>query len=371
MKKLLIIIGMALLAAATTSCGNQSQTKRETGDTLRMSHARNIIMVRHKDYTEVTLANPWKRGQKLISYALVDSSHGHASVPEGMVRVGIPIKRCLLFTAAHTELARELGATNSIKGVADAQYMHQPWLKSAISKNKIVDCGNSMKPNMESIVALAPDAIFVSPYENGSYGKLEHAGIPLILLADYMETSALGRAEWMKFYGLLWGREREADRLFDDVCRSYDRISHIARETKGRPQVIAERKTGSVWYMPGGKSTVAQLYRDANADYAFKDDGHSGSLPLSFETVLEKAGQADIWLLSFNNSITREGLLDEFGGYGQLKAMREGKVYGCPVDRSRFFDEVPFRPDLLLRDMVAAFHPELHLGPLRYYQLIH
>ncbi|MGI6223728.1 MAG: ABC transporter substrate-binding protein [Prevotella sp.] len=370
MKKLSIIVLLSIIAVAMISCSNGTKGNSETGDTIKMQYAQNITIVKFQNYTEVTLANPWKKGQKLISYALVDSSHIQAQIPEGLVKVTVPVQRSILFTAAHMELARMLNATKYVKGVGDAQYMHQPWLRQAMQQGSIKDCGNSMRPDMETMIALQPDAIFISPYENGNYGKLEHMGTPLIQLADYMETSALGRAEWMRFYGRLWGCEEKADQLFKDICNRYDSISHLAKQSKTKPQVIADRKTGSVWYMPGGHSTIAQLYRDADADYAFKDDDHSGSLSLSFETVLQKAGNADVWLLSFNNSISRQILLSEFNGYQQLKAFKNGRIYGCPVDKSRYFDEVPFRPDLLLRDMTIVFHPELNLGKPRYYQLI-
>ena len=366
----LISLVLLVLSFSAVGCRNGKNTASSDGDTIPMKFAKNIIMVTHKNYTEVVLANPWRQGSVLQRYALVDSNHRDASIPEGFMRVDVPLRRCVVFTAAHMELIRMLGRTSSVKGVADAEYMHQPWLPAAISAGKITDCGNSMSPNIEKVMGIKPDAVLLSPYENSDYGRLEQLGVPLVQLADYMETSALGRAEWMKFYGRLMGCATEADSLVEDVCRQYDKVRKLAAHAKTAPQVMTERKTGALWYMPGGQSTMGQMFRDAHADYAFGDDKHSGSLPLSAETVIDKASNADVWILSYNGDFNFSALASEYSGYGRLKAFKTKNVYGCGVDKSRYFDEVPFRPDLLLRDLTIIFHPELRLGATRYYHLI-
>lgn len=228
-----------------------------------------------------------------------------------------------------------------------------------------------MSPDMERIMELHPEALFISPFESSSgYGKLDKMGTPIIECADYMETTALGRAEWMKFYGILFGRECEADSLFHVVDSCYQAYRAKAAHLPLGRSVITERKTGSVWYCPGGQSTIAQIIRDAHGQYAFSRDGHSGSLPLSFEQVLDKAGQADVWAFKYSGGrpLSRRDLLDEFGGYAQLKAFKRGDIYECDSDSTRYFEEIPFRPDVLLREFVILLHPEnAALGTLRYY----
>lgn len=363
-------LALLLFLILVTGCRPSVKSTLPEGDTIPMKFARNLTMVKHGDYTEVILANPWRQGTILRRYALVDSSHGKTTIPEGLTRVVVPLRRCVVFTAAHMELFRLLGMTERVKGVADAGYMHQPWLPQAISKGLITDCGSSMSPNIEKVMAIKPDALWLSPYGDSNYGRLEQLGVPLIELADYMETSALGRAEWMKFYGLLLGCPDKADRIFEYVCRQYLMLRERAARTKSAPKVITERKTGAVWYMPGGQSTMGQLLRDAHADYAFKNDKHSGSLSLGVETVVDKAANADVWLMSYENVISLSSLGSEYSGYQLIRAFNNRRVYGCPVDRSRYFDEVPFRPDLLLRDLTIILHPELRLGAPHYYHLI-
>jgi iron complex transport system substrate-binding protein len=251
-----------------------------------------------------------------------------------------------------------------------------------------------MNPLVEKIFDAQADAILLSPFENsGGYGRIEDVDIPLIECAEYMEASPLARAEWMRFYGMLYGREREADSLFAVVDSSYHALCQQAREAgKGR-SVLVDKQTGSVWYVPGGRSTIGQMLVDAGADYAFAGDDHSGSLALPFETVLERAGESQVWLFRYDSTrpITLSQLLGEQPGYRQLRPVREqtsafgrqpsdssdgkgqgiGRIYGCNVMTSMFYEETPFRPDLLLQDFIQIIHPDIpNLPPLRYYHKV-
>ena len=287
-------------------------------------------------------------------------------LPDGTV-VYVPIERSVVFTTAHCQLLCWLGAQDAITGVCDKKYIHIP-----IVQQTAVDCGDGMLPSIERIVELQPQALLVSPFENsGGFGPLEKIGIPIIETADYMETSSLGRAEWMRFYGLLYGRQRQADSLYHVVDSTYHALCRQAAAMPQGRSVLTERKTGSTWYVPGGQSTIGTMLADAHAAYAFADDNHSGSLPLSVEEVLDKAGQSDLWLIknSTGKSITRNDLLAEYHGYKMLKAFRKGDVYVCNTSEKPYFEEVSFRPDYLLRELILLSHPEcLQNDTLRYYE---
>ena len=135
----------------------------------------------------------------------------------------------------------------------------------------------------------APRCHYALPFENsGGYGRVEKLNIPIIECADYMETSALGRAEWMRFYGLLFGEAQKADSLFAEVEKNYNELKALVAPLSYAPSVISELKNGSAWYVPGGKSTSARIYADAGANYVFADDEHSGSVPLPSKPCLTK-----------------------------------------------------------------------------------
>ena len=349
---------------------------QEAGDTVAFKYTTLLTVVHHQDYTEATLKNPWKEGMTLHRYLLVPANGElPKELPEGTV-VRTPLKHSVIFTTVHCAMLMSLGKEDCISGVADLKYIKIPWIQEQVKAGRIMDVGEGMSPVVEKIIDQRPDALFLSPFENsGGYGRLEEIGIPIIECAEYMETSPLARAEWLRFYGMLFGCEAEADSLFAVVDSSYNALKNLVRsqETGDRkqPNVIVDKVTGSVWYVPGGNSTLGQMIHDAGGLYPWASDEHSGSVSLPFEAVLEKAGEADIWLFRYSSDhdISYQELLSEHHGYNQFKAFRDKQVYGCDVERSLFYEESPFRPDWLLNDFIRIFHPEQEgLDSLRYYK---
>ena len=155
--------------------------------------------------------------------------------------------------------------------------------------------------------------------------------------------------------------------MFAVVEKNYQALSEKANQSKITRSVLPDRKVGPVWYLPGGESSVGLLYKDAHGMYAYAKDKHSGSLSMPFETVLDKFVQSDFWILSYRGDFNRAKLLAEFQGYSMLKPCRTGEIYGCKVDSIPYFEEVSWRPDWLLSDLIQLFHPDLHIAPMRYY----
>lgn len=376
---LIIIIGVF------TSC-NHSQTRLEArgGDTVRFEYARHLKIIKYQGYSIATLTDPWKQGKILHTYALVPKGKAGDEVCKAfssdnnqeVTIVRTPITRSVVFTTVHCALLYDLKAESAIKGVCDLQYISIPDVqqraKLPISDaHHVADCGNSMSSNVEKIIDLKPEAIMVSPFENsGGYGKLDKLHIPLIEMADYMEESSLGRAEWMKFYGMLFGREKAADSLFNEVKSNYEQLKQKAQTAKQTRSVFTERMMGNVWYVPGGRSVIGGLLQDARARYVFANDTHSGSVALSFESVLDRAGKADIWLFKYNeHPSTLQELLNENAGYGEFKAVKTYQVFACDCTRRPYYEEVSFHPDRLLSDVIQIVHPDIAgFAPMHYYQ---
>ncbi|NPD92354.1 ABC transporter substrate-binding protein [Prevotella sp. PMUR] len=354
------------------SCGRSGAAFALTdGDTVRMKYSRLLTVIRHEAFTQVDIADPWHKGKTLHKYVLVPEGSRVEDFPEGTV-IRIPLRRCVPFSTVHTSLIAELGRIGAIAGVADRKYIKLGSLQQLCKEGKVADVGDGYSPDIERIIDISPDAMLVSPFENsGGYGKIDELGVPLIECADYMEPTALGRAEWIRFYGMLFGCGSKADSIFNSVDRNYNRLKDAVAKSVARPSAVIDRRTGSVWYMPGGKSTLGSMISDAGISYAFSDDSRSGSLALPFETVLDKCGDADVWIFrySLDRDITYTDILSEFEGYGQLKAVRNRNCYGCNLERTMFFEETPFHPDHFLSDLVMIFHPEIRLaGNLRYFK---
>jgi len=367
------LIGFVLVSLLLLSCGGRTAHFMGSGDSLKFKYATLPSVVEYDGYTVVTLNNPWKAGKELHTYVLVPRDvEVPFHLPKGTV-IRTPLERVVVFTTVHSSLMMALGCIDKIAGVADLKYIKIPWVQQQAKAGKIVDCGDGMNPLIEKIIDLHPDAILLSPFENsGGYGKLEEIDIPLFECAEYMEISPLARAEWMRIYGLLFGCQEKADKLFAEVDKNYNNLKKQAQDAGVGRTVLFDKIIGnSVWYVPGGRSTMGQMIQDAGGQYLWADDNHSGSLPLPFESVLVKALDADVWMLRYDSDkpMKLQQLLAEQEGYSQFEAYQTGEVYGCNVRTSLFYEEAPFRPDRLLSDFIQIMHPGIKPAtPLKYYQ---
>ncbi len=363
---------MIFSAMFLQSCGSGvSPTAVQcAGDTLRMHHSTLLQMVDCDSFTVVEVKNPW-RGGLLNRYLLVAADEPlPCNMPQGTL-LRTPLKRTLLFSSVHASLVEELGCFESIKGVCDAEYIISARVKAAVCAGAVADCGRSHDVDVERVASLSPDAVFVLPFENGGYGKLEKLKYPIVECAEYMETSPLAAAEWVRFYGRLFGKAAEADSLFATVCERCENLSTLVEGCDSRPTLMCELKSHTAWYVPAGQSTMGRMYSAAGVDYLFADKAGSGSRPLSFETVLARASDADFWLLKYNSPCkkSRASLLEEFSGYAHFRPFKEGNIYACNTGEKALFEETAFRPDLLLAELIAIFHPSLMGGyKLKYYE---
>lgn len=435
MNRKIYIFGALLALLVLTACqgGKTTAGEAEEGDTLKMKYAKLLTIVKYGEkgtaslnndaedaeyqYAEVNVANPWKAGTLLHRYILIPKGkEGDEMVARLALQrtsgmgcttdtVRTPVERSAVFIAPHCQLMYELGCQQAIRGVCDLDYINIPDVKkrAALSRNtaarkassgnvsagkasvgnSIVDCGSSMAPDIERIIALKPEAILLSPFENsGGYGKLDKLHVPIIEAADYMESSPLGRAEWMKFYGMLFKKngnapktalaascEPKADSLFAKIEKEYLKLK---AEAAGYPKglsILTERKTGNVWYVPGGQSTIGILLKDANARYIFEDDEHSGSLAMSPEQILAKGKQVDVWAFKYFGGapLSQAQLLQEYDGYKALAAFNRGNIYQVDTSTVPYFELTSFHPELLLREFIILAHGE-RFGKLRFYK---
>jgi len=357
------LIIIYILAVSCSQTGGQA-----AGDNL-LEHA-SFLSVSNDAQALAVISNPWKEGAVLQSYRLTSEETGRYRYVPGVANaVHVPLRRIVVMTNSVARLVDELGMAGSIAGVCDARYIRDPEVVNRISDGTIVDCGDGMNPDIEKIMDLQPDAIFVSPFENAGYGQLEKLGVPLIECAEYMETSPLGRAEWMRFYGRLLGVAEKSDSLFAQVESSYRQLMCSLDSSAFRPQVMVDTRSGSAWYTPGGNSTIGQMISHAGGRYVFSYLENSGSVPLAFESVYDKALDSDIWLLKSRDGecLTYSLMESDFKGYSGFRPFRERNIWVCNVDSVPYFELTSFHPELLLRDMVSIFHPELGTGKTVFY----
>lgn len=355
-----LLLSLILCAACTKRTAviaeklDQSQTETHYADLLQIQELEEGRVL-------CRILDPWRTENVVAQYLLVpredqhwneevqqkyDSSYGASAL------LCTPLCHMTLTSACHAWLMHELGAMEQVAVMCDSAYVMSSEVKQWLrSHPEVKDGGTSATPNTEVIMQAQCDAIWISPFENASTNALSLLPVPMIYCADYMENSPLGRAEWMRFYGLLVGKGEEADDLFRSVESRYN---GLATDTK-KKTLLPELPYGPTWYVPGGRSTSSLLYQDAGFVYPWAEDTHAGSLSLSPESVLAKACDCDVWYFKYMNTEgnwTRDEFLSQNPIYAQFKAAKDGELWGCNTAVSDFFDVTPFRPDLLLKSMV-------------------
>ncbi len=357
------IFTYTLLTLIVCSCGGTSKSPSSQGGDLDSMHcARGIAIAHHPNYTSVEIRNPWDTTRLMRRYLLVDRSLD--KLPQNMGRgevIRTPIKRAVVYTSVHASIIEMLHAEEAIAGVCEVQYIDSKPLQQRIADGNIADLGESTSPNIEKILDSGAEIIISSPFKDTGYGAAEKLGIPIVEGADYMESHPLGRVEWIKFYGMLFGTEKIACEIFDATSSEYLQLKALTRNVEHRPTIFADTKYGGAWFVAGGDSYSAQLFADAGGDYIFSSLKGSGSVQLSFEEVLERAIDADFWLIKYfrQTDMNYSALKQEYEPYQNFGAFKRKAIYGCNTSHIKYYELTPMHPQHLLRDLIHILHPSL------------
>lgn len=354
-----------------TACGDKKDATADVSGTPLTDTAKLLSITDNGGYYIVKITDPWDTAKILHGYQLVPRGE---EVPRvvGTTKVEIPLKKSLVYSAVYAGIIDEMGAAKAITAVADAEYINNPYVRKGVADGSITDVGSTMAPVVEKVVAASPDAILASPFQNAGYGAVSQLDVPIIEMADYMETTPLGRAEWIKLIGLLYGQYNVADSIYNAVSDAYNDMKGRVADVESRPKVLTETMINGVWNVPGGRSYKVRMLQDAGASYPWSDDMSAGSLDMDFSRVFERASDADYWIAtSYGYPMTRATLVADYRPNERFKAFKTGNIYTCDTSVTPLFDEFPFHPERLLNDYVVIFHPEAADGlTLNYFHKI-
>lgn len=359
MKSAYIFI-LSLLAFGIFSCSPDRHISADlsAGDTITAESSL-LTLVDMGDWTAAEVRVPWSDSLPLARYAIVHPDKEVSELSEGFIVIESPVNKSVVLSSVYTHAIAELGHLDAVRGVADGSYYPvNDTVAALISSNKICDIGSSMSPLIENVVDLEPDVILLSPYAGNNSTGLEKLNVPMVWMADYLEDSPLGRAEWILFIGELLGEREQAMRFYQNARQNYTEISRLTDEIEIKPTVIVEKPMSGVWYVPGGQSYIAKMIEDAGGKYPWDHNRDKGSISLDAAAVVDKGADADIWLIKDIKDITLESLLREVPQARALKPFDE-KVYLCNTLSSPYYNVIAFRPDSVLADMAALFHPEI------------
>ena len=352
---------LLLFSLLFTTCQNKPEVLSSRRE-IPLQYATLLQLTAADSFTIATIREPHDTTKILQRYCLLEKDvTPPKALPKATTIIRIPLQRAAVFSSVHLALLQELHAIRQVRGICDIQFIIDQNLQALIRHQRLTNYGGSLRPDLELLVATRADALLVSSLVDVDRPELRKTGIPIIECADYLETSALGRAEWIKFFGLLFGQRQAADSIFQQVEDRYQSLTRQVRTLRQRPSLLVETKKGGVWYVPGGKSTMGEIYQAAGANYLFSYLNQSGSVALSFETIYKKALNADFWLIKYGDttSLSYQRLKASYTHYSAFKAFRQHNVYACNTLKKSFYEETPFHPERLLEDLIKLFHPQL------------
>ena len=361
------IAAAAAITLAAASCGNR-HNGTSAGMPVPMKYAQYLDIRDCKGYSVADIVNPWDTARLLHRYILVPADSAlPAGLPEGTL-IRTPVDHIIVYSSVHASIIDMLGGSGRISGVCEPEYMTCEAIREGIAAGTIIDCGNSVSPNIERIADAGGKVIIASPFANSGYGAAGKLGIPIVEAADYMENLPLGRTEWVRLFGALLGCRERADSLFHEAESEYnevkDKVMQHIQDCGGdshRPTLLVERKYGASWDVPGGASYMVRIYEDAGADYIFGDNSSTANINMSFENVLKEGMDADIWVLKYwsEEPMSYASLQAEYHLYSRFKAFREKRIFGCNTFSSTYYDDIVLHPAWILADLAAVFHPDL------------
>ena len=362
MKKiLLIIIGIFVLVSCNNKSSNNKTVKQPLTQKL-LNYATGFAVNNFEDYKEVIVFSPWKKGEIYARYYLVKDIK--TKTPFDGEKIKIPLKTLASTSVTHLEFLSLLDEIQTITGVCSPALIYNPELQKNIQAGKITDLGDAFSLNVEKTLVLKPEALMTSGFNQADAGaqRIGQAGIPVIFNNEWMETSLLGRAEWIKFVAVFYNKEQLADSIFTDIEKRYNELKYRALNVSKKPKIMAGNNFRGTWYMPAGQSFMGQLFRDAGGDYFYANDTTTGSLPLNVETVLKNFAETDVWLNV--NFSTIDELIKTDSKHEFFHPVITRQVYNfnkrlLPSSANDFWESAVARPDLLLGDVIAILHPEL------------
>jgi iron complex transport system substrate-binding protein len=330
-----------------------------------VKYAKGFDIENFNDYKKVIIKTPYPEAKESLIYILKSKSQSKKSeLNKGDIQV--PITKIVVTSTTHIPMLELLGAENSLVGFQNTEYVSSEKTRKRINSGFVRELGKEASMNTEVLFELQPDLVvgFAMSKTNKTYNLIEKQGIPVIINGDWLEETPLGRAEWIKFFGALYNKEKEADSIFKLIESNYLEAKAIAKKSNNKPTILSGAiMRNDIWNLPAGESFVAKFLSDANVNYLWKDSKGKGSQQLSFESVFDKAQHADYWIAPGYFS-TKEQMLENNSHYKSFTAFQQGNIYTTSTKTGVtggviYYELAPTRPDLVLKDIIKITNPSL------------
>jgi iron complex transport system substrate-binding protein len=359
----LLLFTLTLLRCQPKTKPEESTTVTKKFDTLKYANGFSIAREGRNVYLKVH--HPYQGAHSGYSYLLVPYGQPVPQHDASQKVIRTPIRTIACTSTTHIPFLDYLDETDKLIGFPSTDLVSSGKARKRIDEGKVTDLGKDKGLNLELLASLQPDLLmgYTMSSDYGQFKKIEELGISVVINAEYLEQHPLGRAEWIKFMALFFGREREADSVFTVIENNYLQTMRLAQEKAQHPTVLSGIMYGDAWFLPGGKNYASTILRDAGCEYLWASDSTSGYLELSFEAVFQKANQCDLWI-GVGTYATREQLAGANQRYKLFQAYADKTIYNYDKRMgakggNEFLELGYLRPDLILKDLVSIAHPDL------------
>jgi iron complex transport system substrate-binding protein len=367
MKKNLLKFTVLLFAFFAIGCKNKKEIYSAETATVKneIQYATGFEIYRYNGYSVVKITTPWPGAKENFIYVLQEKN---GTIPDSIKQfttIQIPIESIVVTSTTHVPALEMLGVENTLVGFPNTDYISSEKTRKRIDAGKVREVGENENLNTEVLIDMQPNLIvgFGLNNSNPSLDILQKSGLKVMFNGDWTEQSPLGKAEWIKFFGALYGLDSKANSVFIEIEKEYNATLALAKKATRKPTVLSGAMFQDQWYVPQGESWAALFLKDAQADYLWKDSKGTGSASLPFEVILEKAQQAEFWIAPGDFSSLKQ-MSDSNPHYQEFESFKNKKVYSYAVNKGAkggilYFEWSPTRPDWVLKDFIKIFHPEL------------
>lgn len=345
--------------------GNLKNNEVSPIDSFSIDCAKGFEVESFENYYILKVTQAWPDAEQDFTYLLQKRGTSLKKKVSYDAKVEIPLENIVVTSTTHIPSLESLGVLDRLIGFPNTDYISSDSARQLIDEEKIKDIGQNQSLNTELLIALQPEAVvsFAVKGQNKSLESVKKAGFSVLYNADWVEQHPLGKAEWIKFFGLLFDKAEQSQEIFNSIKTEYEQAKKIAFQTDKQPTVISGALWKDQWYLPAGNSWQAQVIADAHAKYLYDETYGTGSLSLAFESVLDKAQNADFWIAPAQYT-SYQDMIEQHSHYQKFKAFRDKKVFTFALNRGEtggvlYYELAPNRPDWVLKDLIKIFYPEL------------
>tara|TARA_R110001592_G_scaffold291783_1_gene561277 strand:- start:1353 stop:2495 length:1143 start_codon:yes stop_codon:yes gene_type:complete len=360
------------------SCGYQQEPNKEeypkdAVNYVDVKYAKGFTIEQHSNFKVITLRNAWKGEETNYQYVLYDNTKPKGF--EGAVFVKTPIQSIACMSLTHIAFIDKLNQNNTITAISGCDYVSNSEIKEKIKQGIIKEIGQEQQLNYEMLIDNKPDVFMaygINESSKKNLNKLKQLGLSVVLNAEYMENHPLGQAEWIKFIAAFYELDKEAAEIFLQIEQEYNELKNFVSKVETKPSVFVGMPWNGVWYLAGGESFQAQLMRDAGANYLWKDNQETSNFTVDKEVIIDKSLNSDYWI-NLNSYTTINEVIAYDHKFKNFKAVKNQQLFNNnkrvnSLGGNDFWESGVINPQLILKDLVTIFHPELIDEPLYYYK---